>query len=508
MQKEEKELIAAAARLNNKTPVFGMKTSSEEKREHNEDLITSESAKSVVIKLNPLASSFGNSGSSISSFEAGSREKAVLVGHVQEKETVSDISASIFPSSTPMFPKTTLKPNLAPSKPKASQQKGSGEILHLKSGPTEEEEIIEIPIRVDTATKRAPVVIGKEKNIIRGDSNNIQVFSLGSAANINQDILNALQSGNMKSINTDNLKVTNVSPEMLLESRNNIAETSNSVNSIEELPAEHRTISDGIEIGNENTIPIQQMTGKIKIQPVSDSFAASFSPKQTINNVQASKTSTTGKRLTIRDYLLSLNGQNGIVVLPMSSVLPQKSTPTQSVALPSNTNIARNSNNVISQLAEYVVQEGLVDDLRKEVQQSRTNSPSNVGIDLNSLPISQVSAISLGNTAGMRTDLSNSQSVSVNPKPIDDESLLRLLASLPTGTLPQGGQTIQLQPSNIQTRQTSSTGKNPDLFRRTLSDFFFVKGQWIGTLIGGLMDLGEIFSDAIRQITNAGKKTR
>jgi len=40
----------------------------------------------------------------------------------------------------------------------------------------------------------------------------------------------------------------------------------------------------------------------------------------------------------------------------------------------------------------------------------------------------------------------------------------------------------------------------PDIFRSTLSDTMFVKGQWLGTLLGGLIDIGEAVTGKLREL--------
>ena len=454
------------------------------------------------------------------------------------------VTPSIFPSSTPMFPKgnnISPRPTL-PILNKNNLNKPKNVPGSSLVGLNSEDDIVELPVNFNAGKTSVPLVLGNPKNIIKGDSRNIQVYSLGTAAEVNQNLVN-LQLANLnnaKQTRNDQIIKQSQTPTNIQninnEKRHNTNTDRNTQKSEEKNQKTNaRKQPQIISEPKKNTQVKEKPKIFIHSQNNKHDNVKSSSLTKLETSLSKDKVASDIGSMTIGDYLLSLNGKNGIVVLPLSGLFNRRNTATsrpigsnsvtsqkaessnivtQQTASNNVASQAKGSNNIISQLTKYAISEGLVDELKS----GSTTTEKSIGFSLANRKDNPVAAVSFGNTGTISRD----DKTDLKVQPIETSSLLKLLSSLSTGNPTQGfssqsniqSSSIKLKESNIQQRDAASglfgstriTTKRPDIFRRTLSDFFFVKGQWIGTLLGGLIDMGEVFSDAIKEIAKSSKK--
>ena len=67
--------------------------------------------------------------------------------------------------------------------------------------------------------------------------------------------------------------------------------------------------------------------------------------------------------------------------------------------------------------------------------------------------------------------------------------------------------TTQAPTTTTTRRSRRTTTRPPDVLRKTLSDLWFSKGQWFGTLLGGMIDMGKIAAEAFRNHTSLGSSS-
>ena len=235
--------------------------------------------------------------------------------------------------------------------------------------------------------------------------------------------------------------------------------------------------------------------------------------------------------ITVGDLVRSLNGRNGIKVISLSEM--------QNLASLEPKNTEHHEGSMLHQLRNALISENLKVDLSREQRQldglfgsSNGNAERQIGVGLpdasnqnsftlgdGSIASDDFGASSFSSGGATVNDIVNSGNDVGIPLPDFTQDLTT------SSGLDVGSDDFSDTPFNTDDFLSSNyddyddvdlddapplslPAQPPNVFRTGVSDIFFTKGQWLGTLIGGFIDIGSAFGEGISKLfqTTVGKR--